>query len=139
LGTSFQEKSVRIQLVGMVLGLGTYFVLAGRMLTSGAREMPAFAVLFMIATVLMVILLVAGHIVAAIAGKPEGRDERDRLISWRAEHSSSWVVTAGDFGSVACMVFGIENVRTANLLLLSLAVSEMPGLVLRLAYYRRGV
>lgn len=101
--------------------------------------MPAFAVLFMVATVLMVILLVAGHIVAAIADKPEGGDERDRLISWRAEHSSSWVVTAGDCGSVACMVFGIENVRTANLLLLSLAVSDVLGLVLRLASYRRGV
>ena len=139
MGTSFEEKSIWIQLVGMVIGLGTYFVLAGRLLASGVREMPAFAALFVVTTVLMVIVLVAGHIVAAIASKPEGRDERDRLISWRSEHNSSWIIAAGVIGAVTCMVLGIENVWTANLLLLSLALSEVLGFVLQLVYYRRGV
>jgi len=139
MGTSFEEKSIWIQLAAMVLGLGTYFVLAGKMLASGVREVPAFATLFIVASVFMVVLLAAGHIVAAIASKPEGRDERDRLISWRAEHNSSWVVAAGVCGAVTCMAFGIANVWTANLLLLCLALSEVLGYVLRLVYYRRGL
>jgi len=139
MGRSFEEKSVWIQLVCMVLGLGGYFILAGNMISNGVRDMPAFAALFMVATVLMVILLVAGVVVAAIASKPEGRDERDRLISWRSDHNSSWVLAVGVFGAVTCMVFGLENVWTANLLLLSLGLSELLGFVLRLVYYRRGV
>ncbi|CAN5737329.1 hypothetical protein BH11PLA1_BH11PLA1_06700 [soil metagenome] len=139
MGTSFEEKSVWIQLAAMVLGLGTYFVLAWSLLTSGVREMTAFAAVFLVATVFMVMVLSAGHIVAALASRPEGRDERDRLISWRSEHNSSWVVAAGVCGAVACMVLRVENVWTVNLLLLSLALSEVLGFILRLVYYRRGV
>jgi len=139
MGRSFEEKSVWIQLVCMILGLGTYFIFAGNMISNGVRDMPAFAALFMVATALMVILLVAGIIVAAVASKPEGRDERDRLIAWRSEHNSSWVMAVGVFGAVTCMVLGIDNVWTANLLLLSLGLSEVLGFVLRLVYYRRGV
>jgi len=139
MGTSFEEKSVWIQLVCMVLGLGAYFILAGIMLSNGVRDLPAFAALFMGATVLMVIFLIAGIVVASIASKPEGRDERDRLISWRAEHNSSWVIAVGVLAAVTCMVFSIDNVWTANLLLLSLALSEVLGFVLQLVYYRRGV
>lgn len=139
MGASFEERSVWIQLWGMVVGLGAYFILAGRMLAGGVREMSAFAALFLVSTGLMVVLLIVGHVVAALASRPEGRDERDRLISWRAEHNSSWVVATGVCGAVTCMVFRVENVWAANLLLLSLALSEVLGYVLRLVYYRRGV
>lgn len=135
---SFEEKSVWIQLVSIVIGLGAYFFIAGSLLAGGSREMPAFAALFAVATVFMVILLVAGHTIAAIASRPEGRDERDRLIAWRAEHDSSWLVAAGVCGAVTCMVLGVNNVWTANLLVASLALSETLGLCLRLVYYRRG-
>ncbi len=139
MSTSFEEKSVWIQLICMVIGLGAYFIRAAIMFSNGVREMPAFAALFMVATVFMVIMLIIGHIIAVIARKPEGRDERDRLISWRAEHNSSWVLAVGVFTAVTCMTFSIDNVWTANLLLLSLGLSEVLGLILQLVYYRRGV
>lgn len=139
MGASFEEKSVWIQLVGMLAGMGGYFVVAGGMLARGERAMPAYAALFLVATALMVIFLVAGHVVAAIASRPEGRDERDRLIEWRAESHSSWVVAAGVLGAVTAMVLGIENVWIANGLLLSLVLSETLGFVLRLVAYRRGL
>ncbi|MFN0131129.1 MAG: hypothetical protein ACKVW3_01130 [Phycisphaerales bacterium] len=139
MGASFEERSVWVQLVGMVVGLGVYFVIAGRMLAAGVRAMPAYAALFIVATVLMVILLVAGHIVMALASKPEGQDERDRVIAWRAEHNSSWVLATGVLAAVTGMVFEIEAVWIANLLLLSLALSEVLGFVLRPVYYRRGI
>src|SRR5687768_15407873 len=80
MGSSFEEKSVWIQLVAMVLALGAYFVVAGRMLSAGVMALPPYVPLFIVTVVLMVILLVAGHVVAAVASRPEGRDERDRLI-----------------------------------------------------------
>ncbi len=49
MSTSFEEKSVWIQLIGMVVGLGAYFVVAGRMLAGGELAMSAFATIFMIA------------------------------------------------------------------------------------------
>lgn len=139
MGASFEEKSVWIQLAGLVLGLGAYFVVAGLMLAQGQRAMPAYAVLFMVSVIAMVIFLIVGHAVAAIVARPEGRDERDRLFTWRSEHHSSWLVATGVLVGVTCMVFGVDNIWTANLLLLSLALSECLGLVLRLVYYRRGM
>lgn len=135
---SFEEKSVWIQLVAIVLGLGAYFVLAGRMLAAGVREMPAYAALFMVSVAAMVVFLVVAHVVAAVASRPESRDERDRVIAWRSEHNSSWLLAVGVLGAVVCMVLSIDNVWTANLLVLSLAMSEVLGFVLRIVYYRRG-
>jgi uncharacterized protein (DUF2252 family) len=77
--------------------------------------------------------------VAALTSKVEGRDERDRLIAWKAEHRSSWLTAAGVLGAVTCIAAGVDNVWTANLLLLTLALSEVLGFVLQIAYYRRGV
>lgn len=139
MGASIEEKSVWVQLVGMVVALGAYFVLAGRLLAAGVEAMPAYAALFIVATVGLVVALVAGHVVMAIVSRPEGRDERDRLIEWRAEHNSGWVQAAGVLTAVACMVVGVGNVWTANLLLLSMAASQVLSYVLRLVYYRRGV
>jgi len=139
MGASFEEKSVWIQLVGLVLGLGAYFVVAGLMLSAGVRAFPAYIPLFATAVVLQVILLVAGHIAAAVASRPEGRDERDRLIGWRAESNSAWLLAAGVFAAITGMAFSIENVWIAHLLLLSLFLSQALTYTLQLVYYRRGV
>lgn len=136
---SFEEKSVWIQFVGTGLALGGYFLVAGSMLARGVTAMPAYAALFIIATIVLVVLLVAGHVVAAIASRPEGRDERDRLIAWRAEAGSGWLLAVGVLAGVTAMVFAIETVFIAHLLLLSLFASEMLGFALRLRFYRKGV
>ncbi|MDX2117109.1 MAG: hypothetical protein SFY96_02890 [Planctomycetota bacterium] len=139
MSASFEEKSVWVQLIAMTVALGVYFFIAGRMLASGVHSVGAFAALFMIAVVFMVVLMVIAYVVAALTTKVEGRDERDRLIAWKAEHHSAWLTAVGMLGAVACMAAGVNNVWTANLLLLSLAVAEILGFVLRIVYYRRGV
>jgi archaellum biogenesis protein FlaJ (TadC family) len=138
MGASFQEKSVWVQFAAIGLCLGVYAVVAGRLLAGGVRSMTAYAALFMVAVAGMVVLMIAGYAAAAIGPKPEERDERDRLISLQAESRSSWVLAAGVLAAVTLMVMGVDNVWTANLLLLSLAASEMLGLVLRIVSYRRG-
>ncbi len=139
MSASFEEKSVWIQLGAMVIGLGAYFVIAGRMLASGVTEMRAFVPLFMVAAAVMVILMIVAYVAAGVMRTPEGRDERDRLIAWKAEHRSAWLTAAGVLAAVTCMAMGVYNVWTAHLLLLSLALAEVVGFVLQIVYYRRGV
>jgi hypothetical protein len=139
MSASFEERSVWIQLVSLLLVLGGYFAVASRMLSAGVHALPAYAAVFTVSVVLMVIVLVVGHIAVAIASRPDGADERDRQIAWRAEAYSGWVVGAGVLGGISAMVVSVPNVWVAHLLLLSLFLSEVLKLVLQLVYYRRGL
>ena len=87
----------------------------------------------------MVAVMVAAHVAVAIVSRPEGRDERDRLIEWRAESQSGWLVGAGVLAGVTGMTLSWPNLWTAHVLLLSLFLSELLKLALQLVYYRRGI
>jgi len=138
MNASFEEKSVWVQLAGMAIGLGTYFVIAGRMLASGVTALSAYVPLFIGAVVGMIVLLVAGHMAAALTGRVERRDERDRRISWRAESNSAWVLAVGVLAAITAMVASLEQVWVAHMLLASLFATEALGFILRIVYYRRG-
>ena len=136
---SYEESSVWIQLVSLVLVLGGYFWVASQMLANGVTALPAYAPVFAVAVILMVIVLVAGHVAVALASRPDGRDERDRLIEWRAESHSGWLLATGVLSAITAMVLSVPNVWVAHLLLLSLFLSEVLKLVLQLVAYRRGI
>lgn len=135
---SFEEKSIWIQLGAMSIGLGAYFVVAGRLLASGVRELSAFAAVFIVAVAFMVAVMIIAYAATALMSKVDRRDERDRLIAWKAEYRSAWLTAVGVLAAVMCMVAGVANVWSANLLLLSLALSEILGFVLQIIDYRRG-
>lgn len=139
MNASFEERSVWIQLVGMLLVLGGYSFVAWQMLSRGVTALPAYVAVFAVSGILMVIVIVAGHVAVAIASRPDDRDERDRLIGWRAESYSGWLVATGVLAGIAGMVLSVPNVWVAHLLLLSLFLSEVLKLVLQLVYYRRGM
>jgi hypothetical protein len=88
---------------------------------------------------LIIAINVVGHAVAAIASRPEGRDERDRVIGWRAAHGSEWVLGLGTVVGITALMFELEGVWIAHLLLLFLFLSEVLCCVLKLAFYRRGM
>lgn len=136
---SFEERSVWIQLLSMSVLLGGYFLVAWQMLAQGVMALAAYVPVFTMAVILMVAVIVAGHVAAAIASRPDGRDERDRLIEWRAESQSGWVVAAGVLSGIACMILSVPNAWTAHLLLLSLFLSEVLKLALQLMSFRRGM
>lgn len=136
---SFEEKSVWVQAVAMGLVLGGYFAAAGVMMGNGVDVLGAYVPLFIVAVVLMVVVLVVGHIVAAVWRRPEKADERDRLIGWRAEAASSWVLGAGVIVGIGCMVVGMSQVWVAHLLLGSMFLSSMLKFALQIVFYRRGV
>ena len=136
---SFEEKSVWIQLISVVLGLGAYFVVAGIMVANGITVLPAFVPLFIAAIVLQVLILVIGHVAVAIVSRTDGRDERDRLIEWRAESNSSWILGAGVVMAICGLIVSVDAVWIAHFLLVSLLIAEVAKLGSQLVYYRRGV
>lgn len=138
MSASFEEKSVWIQLVATTTVLGAYFWVAGRMLSAGVTHLGPYVPLFAVAVVALVVVLAAGHVAAAVASRPEGRDERDRQIEWRAEAQSGWILASGVVLAIMGMIASYGNVVIAHLLLLSLLVSEIVRFVLQLVYYRRG-
>jgi uncharacterized membrane protein YhdT len=136
---SYEERSAWVQLLSMLLVLGGYFLVAGRMLAQGITTLPAYVPVFAVAVVFMVIVIVAGHVIAALVTRPDSGDERDRLIEWRAEGQSGWLLAAGVLAGITGMVASVPNVWIAHVLLLSLFLSEVLKLVLKLVYYRRGM
>lgn len=139
MNASFEEKSAWIQLVSLVAVLGGYFLVAGRMLAAGVSEAFPFAGIFTVAVVLLVVILGVGHAIAALASGEEGRDERDRLIEWRSESNSGWILAIGVLGGTTCLVFSVSSAWVANILFFSLFLSEVAKLMFQLAYYRRGI
>ena len=139
MNASFEEKSVWVQLVSMVVVLGSYLVKAGGMLSDGITNLMAFVPLFLASVLLLVTVLVVGHIVAAIAGRPESSDERDRLIGWRAESRASWILSVGVLASITGLVKSVDHVWIAHLLLFSMLLTDVAKYVFQIVYYRRGV
>lgn len=139
MSASFQEKSTWIKLAAMVACMGLYFVIAVQMLTNGVRDFGAFGLIFMQMTVLMVVVLAAGHGVVAALGRQEAPDERDRLISCKANHRSSWVLAVGVCCGLAGLALSVDAVWVAHGLLLSLVLAEVLHDILRLVSFRRGV
>ena len=116
-----------------------YGAVAGSMLWAGVMHIVPYVPVFAVAVALLVVLMIVGHAVAAIVGRPEGRDERDKLIVWRAESNAAWVLGVGVLAALAGLAVSINNVWIAHVLLLSLFLSEMAKLVFQIVYYRRGV
>jgi hypothetical protein len=137
--TTYEERSIWVQLISLIVVLGGYLAVAGVMMANGVPALIAFLPLFVIAVVLLVIVLALGHILALVWGRPERRDERDRLIEWRADSLASHVLGGGVLVAITCMVFEVSNVWVAHLLLLLMLLSEVLKLVLQLVFYRRGM
>jgi riboflavin synthase alpha subunit len=136
---SFAEKSVWIQLISLAVGLALYVVGAGSMLLDGVSVLTAYMPVFAVAVVFIVAVNVAGHIALAVASRPDGPDERDRLIGWRTESVSSWILGAGVLIAIGGMTLSVGEVWVAHLLLLSLFLAEITKDIAQLVYYRRGM
>lgn len=137
--TSFEEKSVWIQLISVALVVAGYFIVTATMLVNGITALGDYVPLFVAAVILLVVFLVAGHIVAAVIQRPEKPDERDQLIDWRSESNASWVIGPGVLTAILCLVFAVEPVWVTHLLILTLFLSELTKLSFQLHYYRQGI
>ena len=123
--TSFGEKDIWIQLAGMLFVFGGYLIVAGTMLARDADAIGPYIPLFIAATVLMLVVYVAGHAVAAVVTSPESRDERDRLISWRSETRLGGMLGTGAIIAIGCLALSMTPAWIVNILLLSMFLSQV--------------
>ena len=137
--SSFEEKSVWVQLISLVVVLGGYLIVSGSMLARGVTVLVPYVPVFAVAVLALMLVMAVGYIAAAMTGKREKPDERDRQINWRAESNSSWMLASGVFLALCALVVQLQPVWVAHLLLSFWFASELLKLILAAIYYRRGV
>ena len=142
---SFHEKSAWGSLVIVVLVFGWYVA----SLWSGAGDSPESTAFLLLRVTLAVVVAEAGfHILVAtpLARRPEEaeKDERDKLVAWRAEGAGAvvlggFVVFAIFYIVVGEAFFGPRiPLHSAHLLLLGLVLAEVYTDAYRIVLYRRG-
>jgi len=147
MSTSFTEKSVWIQLIALMGTFAAYALIAGYFMRQGQTEMAPYAVLMGVAVVMHVLILIVGHIAAAIYATLRGEDadtlemvdERDKVIEWRAEASSAWIVGFGVILTLGALVFDLPRLWIVHLLVTALYASEALKYALQLRWYRLGM
>jgi hypothetical protein len=138
---SFQEKSLWVSLAGLLLAFGGYFYSAYVTVlpTPAAKDvLPQQAGLFIAATVVLVVLLVAGHVVIALLDRRTGTDERDRSIELRGGRYGSYVLATGVFFALCTSLMTEGNAVMAHVLLGSWVLAQGVEIISQLVMYRRG-
>jgi len=138
---SFQEKSLWVSLAGLLLAFGGYFhsAYATVLQTPAAKDvLPHQAGLFIAATVVLVVLLVAGHVVIALLDRRTDTDERDRSIQLRGGRYGSYVLATGVFFALCTSLMTEGNAVMAHVLLGSWVLAQGVEIISQLVMYRRG-
>ena len=138
---TFREKSLWITLAGLGLTFGGYFYsahLTSLHLPVEKDLAPHHAGLFIGATAVLVLILVAGHIVIAVSAPRPESDERDRSIELRAGNYGAFVLATGVFFALCAAVVTEGNAIMAHVLLGFWVLAEGVEIVCQLALYRRG-
>jgi len=133
---SFQERSLWLTLVSLILAFGFYF---GNVLPSASIDvMPTQVAMFVLAVALLVITQVAGHIVIAVVDRRSETDERDRLIGLRGTRNGAYVLATGVFMALCATLLSDGNFVFAHVLLGFWVVAQLVETVSQLVLYRRG-
>lgn len=139
---SFQEKSIWVSLIIILLAFGSYFSNIYDGLQAGSLNRQEIVGLFVGLVVTIIVLQIAGHIVVALASPKDADqpgDERDKLISLKAEMPGGLVLGFGVVTLSLYLMFNdVQSVIIANLLLLLVVVSQVVTYLLQIFWYRRG-
>ena len=138
---SFQEKSLWVSLAGLVLAFGGYFysAFATMLPTPVAKDvLPQHAGLFIAATLVLVVILVAGHVVMALLDRRTDADERDRSIELRGGKYGSYVLATGVCLALCTVPVPQCNAVMAHVLLGSWVLAQGVEIISQLVIYRRG-
>lgn len=136
---SFREISAWISLVTVAVCFGVYF----GSIASGAVSPRGFDTLhlFLLCVAALVVLQIGSHAAAARLAPKEARaprDERERLIAWRAQSLGYYVLMVGVLALGAPAHFGHPPVDLLNFALLDVVVAVMTVAVAQIVLYRRG-
>jgi len=136
---SFREMSAWISLVTVALCFGVYF----GSIASGAVSPRGFDTLhlLLLCVAALVVLQIGSHVVAARLAPKDARaprDERERLIAWRAQSLGYYVLMVSVLALGAPAHFGHPPVDLLNFALLDVVVAVMTVAVAQIVLYRRG-
>lgn len=136
---SFREISAWISLVTVAVCFGVYF---GAIVTGGVSPRGVGAVhLLLVCVAALVALQIASHAVAAGLAPREARaprDERERLIAWRAQSLGYYVLMVGVLALGLPGHFGHPAPDLLNFALLDVVVAGLTVAVAQIVQYRRG-
>lgn len=137
---SFHEKSLWVSLAALVLAFGGYFYSAYLTMPPAiaAKDVPAEqAGLFIAATVVLVVLLVAGHVVIALLDRRTDSDERDKSVELRGARYGSCVLATGAFLTLCTATITQGNAVMAHVLLGAWVLAQAVEIIAQLVIYRR--
>jgi hypothetical protein len=140
--TSYEEKSIWINLVTTLLIFGGYFFLAFQVFSSAV--VPDFLLigLFVVTIVLYTIVQIILQSVLAVAHVKEaeaGGDERDNLIELKATRISYFILVFGIWVAGFSMFQFNSALVMANIIMFFFILAESVAYVLQLRYHRRGI
>lgn len=150
---SYQEKSAIAHLISTVLVIGLYGFFVFGMYQAGQFDGPDGLSLLGKAVLVMVVggivvNIVASILVSIVAGivqnvtsgefEPLVTDERDRLIELKAMSFATYALGIGFVGSMGLLALGQTAFVVLNLIVISGALADILGSLVKLVLYRRG-
>ena len=139
---SFRDKSALVTIVALLIASAVYVV----SLVSAAGGKPlvdvAYQPYLIGFVIVLVIVSVVGQIVVAVRSPKEAtapRDERERLITWRAGSVSAYVLEVGAFLAIALAMAQVDWFWIANTVLALWVLAEIVDGGVQLSLSRRGV
>lgn len=136
---SFREKSAWITLVTVGICFGVYF---GCIAAGGVSPRGFGAVhLLLLCVTALVVLQIGAHLIAAALAPKDARaprDERERLITWRAQSLGYYVAMVGVLGLGAPAHVGHPVPDLLNFALLAVVIAALVVAVAQIVMYRRG-
>ncbi len=138
---SFQEKSNLVMTVMLVVAYGAYFASVIPSAVGGTPTLEGVQTSLFGAVVALVVGAAIGHAVIAGLAPDESDlvDERDRLITLRADARAGYVLGAGAVATLGVALLQQEMFWVAQTLLAALVLAELAKGVLRAIDYQRGL
>jgi hypothetical protein len=139
---TFQEKSILITVVALVVAASAYAVLLLRLAAGSPVDDVAYQPLLVGAVVLLAVVVAGGHVAAAVAAPSDataGTDEREKLIGWRGQSAGGYVLAVGVFVAICLAMVQVPWFWIANVLAGMWVLAEVVGGLVKLALFRRGV
>lgn len=145
---SFREKTALASLLTTVAVYGPYFVYVFGQFARGTPAVIAMSGAFIVAVALQTILMVVAHVIFALHGRPEGKDERDLAIEARS-FRYAYIAFAGGAWTAAGLALAWAGAQSAppgshhvpllmlQAFLLAFVLAETTKFLVQVVGYRR--
>ena len=137
---SYKEKSAWVMCLALMLGALFYgYAVLGMTAQTAHSPLTGIVVIYVL---IIVLISIVGHIIAALVSVDEAEavaDERDKLVSVRANSASSHILGLGVITGVLMYLLGGDGDLLFHFALVSLTLSSIAEYALKIYFYRSGV